>query len=404
MKVKVNSKKGLIGIVIIAIILGIMLMALIINNKNSKSDKTLIEFLKQSLLLKEDEVYEKEEDDKDEEVPQIVERNNEEISILPTMLEEIKPNSIWCPTFQLIWNDMVNEVVKQEVVFNPQEEMVENLNKQEFKEEMISDELYYKTYGLKTIELKEKIEKGIKDKFNEKSSILDTINWADEDIKDTNDIEKYIFYSMLKREFKFENKFTTLETAPFGDKYKDIKYFGINSDTEDAVRNQVKVLYYNSDNDFAVEISTKQGDKLILSRGCEKNNFSDIYKEINQKAGAFEGDKEFLEKDNLKIPNIKINEKKEYEELENKPFIAKDGRTAEIADAIQTIEFELDSEGGKVKSEALMQVTFTSAIDTDKKAPRNFYFEDEFVIFIKEENKELPYLACKISDISLYQK
>ena len=23
---------------------------------------------------------------------------------------------------------------------------------------------------------------------------------------------------------------------------------------------------------------------------------------------------------------------------------------------------------------------------------------------IKEENKELPYLACKISDISLYQK
>lgn len=126
MKVKVNSKKGLIGIVIIAIILGIMLMALLINNKNSKSDKTLIEFLKQSLLLKEEEAYEKEEDDKDEEVPQIVERNNGEVSILPTMLEEIKPNSIWCPTFQLIWNDMVNEVVKQEVVFNPQEEMAEN--------------------------------------------------------------------------------------------------------------------------------------------------------------------------------------------------------------------------------------------------------------------------------------
>ena len=41
---------------------------------------------------------------------------------------------------------MKNEVVKKDVIFVPQEKMAENLNKEEFTEDMISDEYYFKTF------------------------------------------------------------------------------------------------------------------------------------------------------------------------------------------------------------------------------------------------------------------
>lgn len=37
---------------------------------------------------------------------------------------------------------MVNNVVKQDVVFTPQEKLVENLNKQTFKEDQLSEKDY----------------------------------------------------------------------------------------------------------------------------------------------------------------------------------------------------------------------------------------------------------------------
>ena len=86
------------------------------------------------------------------------------ITVVPTMRDAITSDSSWCGTFQLVWNDMKNEVVKKDIEFTPQEEMVVNLNQEDFTEDMISEEYYYKTYGLKTLALKEEIENGIREK------------------------------------------------------------------------------------------------------------------------------------------------------------------------------------------------------------------------------------------------
>ena len=48
-------------------------------------------------------------------------------TVVPTMLDKLTADSTWCGTFQLIWNDMKNEVAKKDVVFTPQEIMAENL-------------------------------------------------------------------------------------------------------------------------------------------------------------------------------------------------------------------------------------------------------------------------------------
>ena len=123
--------------------------------------------------------------------------NNKEIKVLPTNISKIEGNSVWCPTFQLIWNDLKNNIVKDNIVFIEDKDNVyaDELNKEIFNDKMISDNYYYKNYGYMTLELKEQIEKAIKEKFNETSDILDDFDWVNRTDKD------YFLYCMLKKEF-----------------------------------------------------------------------------------------------------------------------------------------------------------------------------------------------------------
>ena len=107
-----------------------------------------------------------------------------EINTVLTLEDEIQNDAIWCGTFQLIWNDLKNDLAKQDIVFSPQMQVIENLNKETFTTKDISEEYYYKKVGSPSIALKEEIEKAIKDKFNEKSKILDDFEWEGRDPKD----------------------------------------------------------------------------------------------------------------------------------------------------------------------------------------------------------------------------
>ena len=51
-------------------------------------------------------------------------KETKDVYVVPTMQDEIAKDASWCATFELVWNDMKNEVVKNDVVFTPQEEFV----------------------------------------------------------------------------------------------------------------------------------------------------------------------------------------------------------------------------------------------------------------------------------------
>lgn len=326
----------------------------------------------------------------------------EGVSVVPTMDDEIGNDTSWCGTFQLVWNDMKNEIVKQDVVFEQQIKMVENLNKESFTEKMLSDEYYFKTYGFKNLELKEQIEKGIKEKFNQESDILNDFDWSDEALDDPNDpnLRRYFFYTMLYREFKYKSKFNVLDKAKFG-KYDNIKYFGVSKNTKATVRDQIDVLFYNSKNDFAVKIRTKNNDEVIFYKNPEGKTFKEIYDNMMKKTNEFEGSVSFTEYDYFMAPMISFNVKKEYKELEKKIFSTADGNKAMIEKAIQSIEFSLDEAGGKVKSEAGIDSWKTTSVEDEV---RYFNVNDTFVLFLKEESKDVPYFALKVDDIRKYQK
>ena len=318
-----------------------------------------------------------------------------DIYIVLSLEDKISDNTAWCGTFNLIWNDLKNDLVKQDIVFTPQISLVENLNKGTFDTSNISEDSYYKIYGVPSYELKNKIKKDIKLKFNETSDILDGFNFENSSDED------YFLYSMLKKDFEFPKVFTRLKNDKFG-KYTNVKYFGIDNSTKSAVMDQVEVLYYNSSTNFAIKLITKSNDEVIISRGNEGDNFYDIYKKIDEDSKQYIGNKSIIKGEKVKIPDINLNVIAELKEIEQKPFLFADGRQYVISKALQTIKFSLDEKGGKIKSEAGMMVNKASAME-DVKQKRDFIVDDTFFIFLKEKDKTLPYFAAKISDISKVQ-
>ena len=183
--------------------------------------------------------------------------NNYNIKIVTSLEDKIGENSAWCGTFNLIWNDLKNDLAKQDIIFEENSNIVDNLNKGTFSVESLSENSYYKKYGTPSLELKAEIEKALKEKFNEKSSILDSFNWEGHSNKD------YFLYAMLKKEFEYPKVFDKLNNGTF-EKYNNVRYFGINGRTKEQVRDQVSVLYYNSEDDFALKIKTKSNIKIRL--------------------------------------------------------------------------------------------------------------------------------------------
>ena len=334
--------------------------------------------------------------------------STEGITTVLTLDDEITDNTIWCGTFQLIWNDLKNDLAKQDIVFNPQLKVVENLNKETFTTKELSEASYYKKIGTPSLKLKEEIEKAIKDKFNETSDILDDFDLENRDPLD------YFLYVMLKKEFQFEKAFEELENGKFRD-YDNVKYFGIKSDETGELKQQVDVLYYKSKDDFAVKLRTKQEDEVILCKNPEGKTFGEIYNNILDKTEVkvynmpnnqdnYEAIKvygELKEGELLKVPNIKLKEKNEITEIEDKKFLFSNGEVYSIEKALQTIEFELDRTGGKIKSEAGMMVKNESVAIMDE--IREFSIDDTFAIFLIEKGKDKPYFAGKINDITKFQ-
>ena len=82
--------------------------------------------------------------------------------------------------------------------------------------------------------------------------------------------------------FEFATHFDKLENGNFGDNYQNVSYFGIDNSTNDDVGNQVQVLYYNTEEDFAIVIKTTSGDEVIFCKNPEGRNFNEIYSNMNK--------------------------------------------------------------------------------------------------------------------------
>lgn len=313
------------------------------------------------------------------------------IEVLPTMQSKTNvQDRVWVGTFQIVWNDFMDKVAHTIVKFpEGTPDTVNELNKQEFTVNELSENCYYRYVGKIQKNTKRIIAKAIKKKFHESSDLLDKL-----DLTPTKD--RFIVYAMLKKDFQFTSAFDKLGKSDF--RGKKTEFFGIDSKSNDALDKNVKVLFYNAPSDFAVVLDTLGKDEVYLYKTPNTKTFNYIYSDMIKKQKAFKGDTLFNKADELKVPNLKFFEEKSFEEVCGKRI---KGTNLMIDQAMETVKFEMDNTGVKLKSEAAMTIMKMSL--EPEATPRMFYFDDTFVLFLKEKGKEKPYFALRVHDIENFQ-
>lgn len=315
------------------------------------------------------------------------------IEVLPTMnTQSTAQNRIWVGTFQLVWNELTDKIVKVPVKFlDFDSQMANNLNQKQFKKSNLNEKSYYVKSGIVSPALKAEIEKNIKSKFHETSDILKMFDF-------TYNPEKIFVYAMLKKDFRFTNAFDKLATGNFGNSQEKVKYFGINDNSNPKLYKNVNVLFYNDDNDFAVKLYTKGKDEVLLYRTNDDKTFDKYYAELNDKTAKYSGDKNFVKNDTLTIPDIKLYQATSFNELEGHQIV---GTNMQIDKTIETVDFRMNNKGVKLKSEAAIMLRCMSLAPREG---RDFTFNNNFVLFLIEKNQNTPYYAMKVSDVAAINK
>ena len=314
------------------------------------------------------------------------------VEMLPTMQSKTNvQDRVWVGTFQIVWNDFMDRIVHSIIKFpDGTPVMVNELNKQDFTVDELSDKSYYRYVGKVQKNTKKIITKAIKKKFNEKSDILDQLDM-------TPASNKYLVYAMLKKDFEYAKALNKLKPEAFKGSEGDIEYFGILKSSKTSARDIVNVLFYNDMNDFAVSLKTKQNDVVYLYRTNDNKTFSEYYSDMNKKANVSKTNREFTKNDELKIPNLDFKTETLFGELCNKAIKNSD---LVIAKAIETVEFKMDNVGVKLKSEAGIEMMRVSLEPPQKS--RYFYLTGQYVIFLQDKNKR--YFALKVADAKALQK
>ena len=286
-------------------------------------------------------------------------------------LDENTINNLWVGTLDLAWKELEDKIGLNKIELEGEMPQIANdLNESTFSKEMLNPNDY-------KINVERTVTNGYK--------IDATLN------KELNFLESFDNFS--------DYKWT------FGNSEEYIKYFGINNASPEKMNKNVEILFYNKlnngsllSNDMAIKLKTKEGDEIILYRTDDKKSFDEYYEDIKVKTENYKGRTEFSEDDELRIPYVKVNGMINYKQLYDRKI--KNSKGLYIYDVIQNVNFYLNERGCNLSSKATM-VTEYMGIGQDTKY---CYFQDTFIIFMKEANSDKPYFALKVDNNDILEK
>ena len=286
-------------------------------------------------------------------------------------LDENTINNLWVGTLDLAWKDLEDKIGLNKIELEGEMPQIANdLNESTFSKEMLNPNDY-------KINVERTVTNGYK--------IDATLN------KELNFLESFDNFN--------DYKWT------FGNSDEAIKYFGINNASPEKMNKNVEILFYNKlnnssllSNDMAIKLKTKEGDEIILYRTDDKKSFDEYYEDIKAKTKNYKGRTEFSQDDELRVPYVKVNGMINYNQLYDKKI--KNSKGLYIYDVIQNVNFYLNERGCNLSSKATM-VTEYMGIGEDTKY---CYFQDTFIIFMKEANSDQPYFALKVDNNDILEK
>lgn len=287
-------------------------------------------------------------------------------------LDENTINNLWVGTLDLAWKDLEEKIGKDKIELESGNlQIVDDLNSSAFSKEMLDSNDYIIN-----------VERTATDGYKIEATLNKELNFLE----------------------VFDN-FSNDYNLKFGNSEDNIKYFGINNASSEEMNKNIEILFYNKisdnnlmSNDFAIKLKTKEDDEIILYRTNDKKSFNEYYNDILQKTKSYTGSNGFSGDDELRVPYVRVNGQICYNELYGK--IIKDTNGLYFSDIIQNVNFSLNEKGCNLSSKATM-VTEYLGIGEDTKF---CYFQDTFIVFMKEKNSDNPYFALKVDNTDILEK
>lgn len=321
--------------------------------------------------------------------------------IAPHLDVEIEPglNVLFVSTFQIAWNRMKNDIIKENIQLEQPLEMVHRLNRGLATAADISEGDYLAMAGSGTDTIASTINRALRVKFGDSAPRIDEIFNRDDTI---------LAYAFLLKELEFEHTFEDFAepmTCYFGrdrDKTR-VEVFGIGGYSDERHRplcDQVEIVDYASSRNFIIRIASKHPeDELVIARVDPGKTLLETYEAVAWRIARAERDgtiERLREHDVVQIPKCVISIDHPFAPLLGLHLLNRGWEDYFVAEARQVLYFRLDARGAALTAEGIFAIK--------KGPPANFKdlsLRQPYLLYCKKKDGTYPYLAMWIENSEL---
>jgi hypothetical protein len=331
--------------------------------------------------------------------------------IVPTLDTPVPPgkNVIWCSSFELAWNHLKSDVVKEPVRVAGAEEITKRLDASSAAEDDLPPDSCFAIAGRASEGIRDRILKEMATRF------------PDQPAPDIDADAVVVAYAFLKVASHF--------AIPFFDNDAEFNFtdaagnrtavhsFGIRKKDEfahDRLRKQVEILYekepastagtgadsHETVSEFAIDpCRTTKPFQIVIAVVPAQDTLGATLKDVTSKIANWSSPHpvKFGPRDVLLIPNMAWRITHDFRELEgpDRYLLNRGFEKLWIDKAMQTVEFKLDRSGVELASESKIEL---------KSIGTHFLFDRPFLIYMKERGAERPFFAMWVANPELLSK
>ncbi len=306
-------------------------------------------------------------------------------------------NVLWCGTFQLAWNEVCS-LVGEDIHFAEREPPeVGLLNQKSFTRRDLDEASYVAVADFVRNNVHARIRAELDKKFHGEAAPRFI---PPEDL--TPRPQDIVAYCYLFKKLSFPEPFERIDKPiVFGG--SEVPCFGIGPGKKAQhakLYAQVAVLYYENQDDFAVELKTKaEGDRLLLAKLSPEATLRKTIERVQDRAGKSEPHASFPG-DILEVPKLNFDITRRYAELQGQRLSLKNPQVAKdlmILSALQNIRFLLNEKGVKLRSEAHIAIGGCSA-EAPRRPARQMIFDKPFLTLMQRAEAKTPYFALWVDN------
>ncbi len=306
--------------------------------------------------------------------------------VTPHLEQDILPgkNILWCATMQLAWNELY-DINKGPINLVPRCNLADILNRRTTTKGDLDKNSYVAMAGYIEDGIVQRISKELDQRFYGQQ--------CPELLRDLQNKDGILTYGYMSVALPFELAFTREKTG--------LKFQGkaVESFTSSEYKSakQVTILDGMSDDDFIIELKTKQmGDRIIMAKIKPLSTLQETISLVQKrmKSGL---PSELTASQPLQVPILNFDIFKGYPELSRHNIQSSVNRLngQDVLVAAQTIRFRLDENGAVLRSEML------GGPGCRSHGPQHIYFDKPFLIMLQRKDAENPYFALWVGNIEL---